>query len=258
MNKFLKIAGVIAAVVAVAVAAAFFFTAGMTGTADGFFEAVKNQDMDAARSYLSEEFKANTDEEALRDFLSAGGLGAVSDASWSNRQVSGGQGELEGVITSETGGTVPVKLTLVKENGDWKIYHIERTLAGLAADAAEPEIPGPEEQIMLVKQSMRDFTVSVDSKSMEYFYSTISRMWQDQVTVAELDEIFGVTYDANLDFASLDSVTPVLEPVAGFGENGELVLTGYYPTAPDQLHLQQKFVFENGNWKLMGFSFTIE
>jgi hypothetical protein len=258
MKTFLKIIGGIAAVIVVAVAAVFYFTAGITGAADGFFEAVKNQDMVAARAYLSEEFKASTDEGALQDFLSTGGLSSVSDASWSNRQVSGGKGELEGIITSDNGGTVPVKLTLVKENGDWKIYHIQRTTPGLKAESSAPEIPAPDEQIAMVKQSMRDFTVSVDSKSMGYFYSTISQMWQDQVTVAELDEIFGVTYDANLDFASLDSVIPVLEPVSGLGENGELVLKGYYPTTPDQLHLQQKFVFENDRWKLMGFSFTIE
>lgn len=258
MKKLLKIViGIVAAIV-LAIVAVFYFTAGMVDTATAFFDAVKKQDLAAAHGYLSEDFKANTDEAALKAFLSRSALLQFKQASWSNRQISGGRGELEGAVTTDSGGIVPVKLVLVKENGAWKIYSIQKPTAGAQVEAASPGIPGQADQVVLIKRSMRDFAVSVDNKSMEHFRSTVSQLWQKQITTAKLDEIFGKIYDADLNLAVVDNFEPVIEPVSALGQNGELVLKGYFPTKPNQVHFQQKYIYEGADWKLFGFSFDIK
>ena len=87
MKKLLKIVIGIAVFVVLVVGAVFYFTGGMTKTADAFFEAVKRQDIAAAHSYLSADFKANTDEAALKAFLSSNALLHFKKASWSNREI---------------------------------------------------------------------------------------------------------------------------------------------------------------------------
>ena len=70
MNKWLKILIGVVVVIVIAVSAVFFMTSGMVDTADAFFKAIKQQDIAKARGYLSEDFKASTDENALKAFLS--------------------------------------------------------------------------------------------------------------------------------------------------------------------------------------------
>jgi hypothetical protein len=257
MNKLLKIVIGFVAVFVLAIVAVFYFTSGMTDTAEAFFHAIKKQDIAAARSYLSEDFQASTDEAALKEFLSRGALLNYKETSWSNRQVSGGRGELNGEVTTDTGGVIPLKLMFVKENGQWKIYGIQKPTAGLQTEESSPNIPGKADQVALAKLSMHDFAVSVNNKSMEYFRSTISQLWQKQFTTQQLDDVFADTYKMGLDFTILDSFEPVLEPTTTLGENQELILTGYFPTNPNQVHFTQKYVYEGVTWKLIGFKFSI-
>jgi len=239
-----------------------YFTAGMADTAEAFFQAVKRQDMSAARNYLSTEFKANTNEATLKAYLSNNSLLHFKKASWSNREISGGHGELSGEVTSDSGGVVPLKLSFLKENDAWRIYYIENTKPGLQTDSVQtqetrPVVPDTADQILLVKRSMHDFALSVNAKSMEHFYGTLSQVLQQQVTVTKLDEAFGQVYEAGMDLTNLDQMEPVIEPVSALGEHGELLLKGYFPTTPDPFHFEHQYVVDDKGWKLFGFNFRV-
>ena len=257
MKKLLKIVIGLVVVFVLAIGIVFWLTSGMAETADAFFKAVKKQDLTAARSYLSEDFRASTDEAALQEFLTRGAILHFKDASWSNRQISGGRGELNGAIHTEAGGVVPLKLMFVKENGAWKIYGIQKPTAGLQQGETSPTVPGKADQVELVKHSMHEFALSVNSKSMEHFRGTVSQLWQRQITTGQMDTAFGKTYDAGVDLTVLDRRQPVIEADPTVGAHGELVIKGYYPTQPSQVIFEHTYVYEGVGWKLCGFSFNI-
>lgn len=129
MNKLVKFlfgaVAIFVVVISVVIAALFYSTSGMVDTADEFFNAIKLKDITKARNYLADDFKASMDESALTDFLSKGAILNVKESSWSSRQVTGTQGELNGLITNDSGGVVPITMMLVKENGFWKIIAIQ-------------------------------------------------------------------------------------------------------------------------------------
>ena len=254
MKKWVKILLGVVAVFVIAIAAVFYFTSGMVETADAFFNAVKQKDIAKARSYLAEDFKASTDEKSLSDFLSKGAILNFKESSWSNRQISGGRGELNGSITTDSGGVVPIKMMFVKENDAWKIYAIQKPTAGLQSEDSSPTTPGKSDQTALVRQSMHDFIVSVEKKDMEHFRGTISRLWQRQVTAEQLNTAFKSVIDSGANWAVLENFEPVLSPDAKVDENGVLLLAGRYQTNPNIL-FEQKYVYEGVAWKLVGFSF---
>lgn len=255
MNKLLKIVLGVVLVFVIAVASIFFLTSGMTDTADAFFNAIKQKDLSKARSYLAEDFKASTDESALKSFLTKGAILNFKEASWSNRQISGGRGELNGSITTETGGVVPLKMIFVKENDAWKIYAIQKPTAGLQTEESSPTVPTKSEQMTLVTQSMHDFLDSVSKKDMAHFRSTLSGLWQKEVTTAQLNEAFKSVIDSDANWSVLESVQPVISSDAKVNENGVLLLVGYYPTNPSQIHFEHKYIYEGVAWKLVGFNF---
>lgn len=256
MRTALTIVGGLLAVFGLAIGAVFYITAGMVDTADAFFEAVKRGDVATAHGFLSEDFRASTDQTALEGFLSKNALQRYQDASWSNRRFNNGRGDLEGSVTTETGGVVPLKLSFVKEHDEWRIYSIQKPTAGLQAETDSQGLPSATDQIVLVKESMRNFAISVDQKSMAHFRGTVSRLWQRQVTTEQLEEAFASVY--GLDFSVLNDLEPTLEPPSSLGEDGELVLTGHYPTTPKRLRFEQSYVYEGVSWKLFGFSFETE
>ena len=108
MKVFLKIIIGIVVFIILVVVLVFYLTGDMVDAANSFFKAVKQNDMTKARGYLAEEFKAATDEKALKDFLSSSALLNFKETSWGERQISGNRGELNGSVKTETGGTIPI------------------------------------------------------------------------------------------------------------------------------------------------------
>lgn len=255
MKKALKILLGIVAVIAIAivivVAAVFYFTSGTVDTADAFFDSVKQQDIAKARSFLSEDFKAGTDENALKVFLTDNAIFDFKEASWPDRSIDGFyRGGLGGSVTTENGDTVPIKLTFVKENGTWKINSIQR-------DAAN-SLPSKADQVALTKQSMRDFAAGINGKNMESFRQTISKLWQEQVTTEELNKAFATFMEQNLDLTVLEPLEPLFDNEPKINQDGVLVITGHYPTEPSRVTFEHKYIYEDTAWKLVGFSVDIQ
>ncbi len=249
------------AFIVVAIGAAIFLTGGMVDAADAFFTAVKNKDMAAARSHLSEDFKARTDERALAAFLADASILNFAEANWSDRTIENNRGSLSGSITTDTGGVVPIALTLVKENDAWKIFSIDKAEAGIISDtsaSAAPVAPSRTAQTALVKQSTHDFVVSVAAKDMTHFRSTLSEIWQDQFSTADLNEAFGSIIASDADWTELDGFEPILAAEPEFQEHGVMVLSGHYDTNSGTLRFEQSYVLESGAWKLVGFSVNAE
>jgi len=262
MKKLLKIilsiAAVIAVVIALAVTAVFYFTSGIVDTADAFFNSVKQKDIAKARSFLSEDFKASTDENALEAFLSEGALLNFKEASWSGRSIEGGRGELNGSIITETGGVTPITLMFVKENDAWKIYAIHNSPAGLQSQDSALPLPSHADQVALVKQSMRDFAAGINSKNMESFRETISQLWKKQITTEQLNELFVTFMEQNLDLTVLEPLEPVFDGEPRIDEDGVLEITGSYPTEPSQVAFVLRYFYEGTAWELLGLNIRIK
>ena len=258
MKTFLKILlGIVGAIV-IAISAVFFFTSDMVVTADEFFVAVKNKDMDKALAFLSEDFKSGTSKDALQKYLENNSINNFKDASWESRSINNGRGNLVGSITTESGGVVPISLSFVKGDNGWKIYSIQKPSPGIQEDSTQDQMPLEQEMVRLVADSMHVFAESVNEKSMVKFHSHVSNMWQQQITPNKFDEVFAAFYDAGVNLTVLDNYSPQFSGKPNIDENGVLVIAGLYPTKPNQVHFEHQYIYEGLGWKLMGFSTNIK
>lgn len=253
--KFLV--GIVGAIALVFVAI-FYFTADMVGIADEFFLAMKDKDVETAYSYLSDDFKSGTSKVELVAFMEKNQLANFDEANWQSRSINGGRGDLVGSISTTSGGVVPISLSFVKGQGGWKIYAIQKPSAGLQTESAEAQIPSEEGQVQLVRESINIFAVSVNEQSMTRFHAHTSHLWQQQFSVEDFDEAFGGFYGLGADLTVLDNYSPRFDSAASLDEDGFLHIVGHYPTKPDQLHFEQKYIFEGLDWKLAGFSARID
>lgn len=135
MPKWLKITlGVVAGVIAVIVAIvyiALWATSGLIEPVERQLAALKAGNMEAAYAETSEAFKQATPMQSFTAFVDQNPiLKDTASHSFSSRSINNGIGVLEGQLTSSSGGVVPVKYQLVKENDAWKIQHIQLNPAG--------------------------------------------------------------------------------------------------------------------------------
>lgn len=251
MKKLFKFLGALFVLVVIAVGFVVYLTSGMTDVATAFFSDIREKNYDKAYELLAEEFQASTPKASFLDFIQKSSLLHIKDTSWDSRSVSGKKGELEGSVTTETGGTVPVKLTFIKENGGWKIYSITRPKAGLLADDTSQEIPNADQLVQLIDASMLKFAQAIDSKDFSDFYSYISNLWRKQIDVAKLNEAFKPLMKENVKWeAVIRSNSPVVDGDAAIDDQGMLVINGHYPTRPSKLNYKLGYVYEGTGWKL--------
>src|SRR3546814_15633386 len=102
----------------------------MTKTADEFFAAARQGNVEQAYQYTSPDFKAGTTRDELAAFLKANALDKVTGTSWTSRSVNGRTGEHEGSLTISTGGVMPIKVALTEGPDGGKILRSEKGRVG--------------------------------------------------------------------------------------------------------------------------------
>jgi hypothetical protein len=61
-----------------------------------------------------------------------------------------------------------------------------------------------------------------------------------------------------LDLTVLDRLEPTIDGTPKIGEQGQLILTGHFPSQPDRVTFEQTYIYEGLGWKLIGFGFNIK
>ena len=247
----------IVGIIVVGVVAVFYFTSDMVKAADGFFDSVKQQDMTRAASFLSEDFRRSTPEGKLSAFLVRSGLTGVQETSWSGRSVEAGKGSLIGSVTTSSGGAIPLKIDFVKENGEWKIYALNKPPAGIQEGGGKVVAPSENEAVALVAESMQQFALAVNAKSMAGFLEHVSNLWRRQTTAEKLDESYGAFYKTGMDLTVLQRYSPSFDSKPVVDDDNVIVISGFYPTRPSRVTFTQKYMYEGLSWKLVGFKINV-
>lgn len=125
----------------------------------------------------------------------------------------------------------------------------DKSIPAAKAVKGAPSKPNADEAMHLATQSMNHFIVSKQEKSMEHFFHTVAKVWQDMTTVDKLNTAFASIIADNSDWTFLKEIWPTLIK-DGLSDRGDWVVVGVYPTKPKKLIFDQIFVHEDGEWKL--------
>lgn len=231
-------------------------TGALADTADEFFVALKAGNMERARTYLAEDFRAATSEADLRNFVERSALTKYESATWTTRSIQNTNGYLAGNITTENGGSIPMEIALVREQGEWKILSLRKPEAGILGETGQ-QAPSPAEQLRLARESTAAFADALRRKDFTAFHQGVSGLWQKQTTPEQLLSAFQPFIDQDADLTPLNSMDPRIR-VAKFDEQGAFALEGMYPTQPNTVSFRYRYVYEGVDWKLVGLHVIAE
>ncbi len=259
LKKILIALGILAVVVTLIIVAVFQMTSGIADVANNFFAEIKAGNIDLAYdSYLSEEFKAATSKDGLKSFLNGSMLSDYADATWPSRSMENNQGQLEGTITTSSGGTVPLAITFVSENEEWKILSIKLSQAGLTDDGSSAAMPDDIKLKRMTTESVYELALAINAKDFTAFYDKIGQLWKSQTTAENLKSGFKSFIDQNIDLTGMKDVDPVLSSPPSIDDNGFLSLVGYFPTQPSVVYFELDYAYEHPDWKMVGTSVEIK
>jgi hypothetical protein len=247
------------------IAAVFWATSGPVKAADAFFAATGRGDFAAAHAQASKGLKASTDPAALERFLRDGGVGPITETSWSSRSISGDVARLEGTLTTASGQTLPVTVELVKEGDVWRVNFIEGANSGVSQrDAAEPSGPDNDLQpldpalsrtaLAMTRVANMQLVESLRTRDFEFF----AESWIDEVSAQELSD----NLNADLPAAALRAFENARPEIvrSGNDEAGRLVVEAVFRTS-DHI-METRYVYrpdpdDPDGWAISGLDMNI-
>lgn len=255
LSKNTKIViGVIATFVATMVGVfylVFALTGALTKVVDSFFTQIAQGNMSAAYNGSSENFKKLGTLEEFGNYAQEMGFDDYEKSSWTNRSIENNRGSLSGSIILKTGEVVPLSISLVKENGAWRVYSIDpdEESSVYVKQKVEMEHPTLSEAEELVENTMRSFAQAYEKKDYTEFNKEISEALQEKVAPMGFDEVFkNIKLDSDA-IQYLKTGSPAIASDTPFvDENGTLIIDGSYPNTVD---FTFKYIPENSQWKLV-------
>lgn len=259
IKKILLVLGLFVAFIVGVIVLAFTLTTGLVRVADTFFADVANGDLEQARTHLSEEFRAGTSLEDLKLFLDKTSLGGYREATWNHRSIENSLGELQGDVVTQDGGVVPLVVKFVKENGDWKIYSLDKPSAGVSQAAPEEaSLPSREEAAELVQQTTRDFAAAINANDFSSLHAQTAHEFQEQISLEKMAEIFGEFVEQKIDLSPLENLEPLFTTDPAVTAGGEMLLEGYYPSTPSRAYFTYRYIWRDKKWQLLGLNVNLK
>lgn len=114
-----------------------FELSGIGRVANSFLSAARQKKFSKAYKYLSQASKANVNQQALEEFLSRSDIVRSTQTKWRSRQFVNRRAQLDGLISTKGGLVVPLRMTLAKERGIWKVQSVHEENISLSSPDLE-------------------------------------------------------------------------------------------------------------------------
>lgn len=228
-----------------------YATRGLVTAADTFFSQIASGDTKVAFESTSEQFGSEGTLKDFEAFVKAKRITEYVSGKWTERSVKNNIGKLEGNLVLKDGGTLPIILNFVKEDGQWKIYGFN-LLEAEASEIKEKTIPSDVEINNLVKDSLVSFGQAIKKHDFTDFYNnSISESSKTRITPEKFQEIFGdMKISEVLSQKELETKKPILIVPPAIKDN-QLVIKGYYSTKDYDYTFKLGYEYEYPNWKLV-------
>jgi hypothetical protein len=129
----------------------------------------------------------------------------------------------------------------------------------LAIVTQAADVPEESELTSMVDSSITSFGKSIKKKDFSGFYKEIAHLWQKQTTPEQLETAFKDFLDKDIDLpAAIKDKDPVFNQKATIDSDGVLLVKGYYPTTPNRILFELKYVEEDEEWKLVGIHVNLK
>jgi len=203
--------------------------------------------------------QAQLDAESFAAVVKKAGLTEYSSVNWNGRQITNQEGSTDGTVLTKSGGTTPIAMRYVQEQGKWKVVGVRYGGVELfGAPGAAPPVPSEDESRRMVMATLADFNDAVRAKDFTAFHTKLSARWKQEITPQGLQDLFKVFIDDGINLDPLQAMQPEFDPQPAINAQNELDLAGSFPSKPSRVRFKLSYEREAGAWKLIGIRVNVE
>src|SRR4028119_1668219 len=103
----------------------------------------------------------------------------------------------------------------------------------------------------LAKDTLLEFNKAVQQKDFSAFHATVATPFAAQVTPQQMRQAFRSFIGRKTNIAAIKDASAILQPGPSINERGVLHLQGFFPVQPLPVYFQNKYVWQDGKWKLL-------
>lgn len=122
------------------------------------------------------------------------------------------------------------------------------------AEPQAPQVPHPNQLMIIVRSTL----LAVNHANLTGNYSVLRELgtpgFQMSNTPTDLAEIFKALRERNIDLGPVALLDAKLREQPSVNANGQLRLTGFFPSQPEQVNFDLAFYKRNGRWLLDGIA----
>jgi hypothetical protein len=129
----------------------------------------------------------------------------------------------------------------------------------LVASLAQAQNKVPSERALeaLVKTTLLTFNDANVTGNYAVFHTKLSKPFREQFPVERLARRFQEFNKKHVDFDIVAALKPSYDPAPKVDDDGKLLVKGYFPTEPLQVHFNLEFIPSDGEWKLIGINVKV-
>ncbi len=241
--------------------------------ASKFFELLGKKEIRQAYESSAFSFQSTQTLKTFEYTVQALGMQNHAGVAWTRQVVGAREAKLDGETVTPDGKKQKVTVVMIRESGRWKLHSLRPlendesvtgsnpfTLVGKGAsfnDSFRRALPPQKEINQIVLAAILEFNEAIQKGEFGDFYKSTAPAWQAQLTERKLKNAFQGFIDAGVKLDGVKSVEPVFEPAPQINGEGLLVVSGFYPTTPNQVVFSMKFAYVLPHWKLFGLDVNL-
>ena len=236
----------------------YLTTSDSAQTADTFLKTISSDNLNDAYELGSDDFKQAQSLDKFIDMITGSYITSYKLTEWHNRTLNSSDKNIyTGTLSGISNKSMPFNLTVVKEQGSWKIF----SLTGPGRYGVGPgtwfrQVPASKELQLLAKNTMLDFDKAVREKSFVEFYNN---MWtfRSSISLWKFQATFEKFIQNNIDLSSTNVVAPTFidEPSLERSPSGTLLVTnGIFDTENGSIPFTFRYLYDHPNWKLININ----
>lgn len=220
---------------------------------DAYLDALATGDHVSARQHLSSALPPA----AVEQLLGLEGLAHNGGASWNSVKVNSGKTVLGGTVRTLDDGTIPIRVVVVEERGQKKLYALHVESMGAVEDVqasenttAEPPLAlSDEEQRLLAERILHVFAAGIAQGDLEALYASASERVRKTQTLEEFTQVYQSAFTHKDAILEILSTAPIMQELSVL-DGGWLNIRGYYELSTVWVGFGCIVVYEADQWRM--------
>jgi hypothetical protein len=236
----------------------YFLTEKVANSVENFLALLAQDKIEQAYLSTSAPFKSQVTQESFAREILRLGLQDNSSASWTSRELGGGKAILKGSVMTKQRSSIPLAITLIKEEGKWKILKIEGPSAGLQNASNSFPMPSDSALQILARKTLTDLDDAIMRKDFTLLHEHSAQALQKELDPDDFKKSFQSFIEQDLRLGPLSDQPLVFTKSPIIDDSGILRLEGYHQEEVARLSFLLEYLYEYADWKLVGISVDLK